>query len=408
MKIKRIREENDNIIATDFAKIIYNLRLEHNLTQKGLADLIQVSDRTISKWENGQTVPDLINIKSICDELGVSPSSIVHSKRTMKDHFKIFNKGIAKLINICFKNMFFIFFIIAFVLLLVYFINNYNSMSIYLLKYDSEDININHGYFVESKKANILVIDDISIKNNYDPNDLKLELYTYINGDKYIIYNSNNLDDIYLEEFSGYHNFFNSEVLINMKKGLYMDVYSKDKHDKEIHYSSVIDLEAKFSNTKLSYATNNEKEEDLFLSNDYYYPTMNNIAMANFDVDFNNEKDVKVFGDKNTKFEELGFVYNGSEEAYVKKDDNGVLMYLINFNKLSLEYYNDNYTFKISYKFKSELMNIKKYKNNVLIDRDLCFIEPNGFSCNKEFVDSNKLTYLLRIYKELDNSLNVE
>ncbi len=176
MKCKRIREENDSIKATDFANIIYNLRVEHNLTQKELADKIQVSDRTISKWENGQTVPDLINIKTICDELGVSPSSLVNSKRTMKDHFRNFNKHITKIMSICFRNMFFIFFIISFILLLIYFINNYNSMSIYLLKYDSEDINIGHGYFVESKTTKILVIDDIKLnKINYEPKDIKLE-----------------------------------------------------------------------------------------------------------------------------------------------------------------------------------------------------------------------------------------
>lgn len=34
-------------------KLILNLRKEKGMTQKELADLMNISDRTISKWERG-------------------------------------------------------------------------------------------------------------------------------------------------------------------------------------------------------------------------------------------------------------------------------------------------------------------------------------------------------------------
>lgn len=40
-------------------KLIKHLRLEQNLTQKGLADKMNISDKTISKWERGLGCPDV-------------------------------------------------------------------------------------------------------------------------------------------------------------------------------------------------------------------------------------------------------------------------------------------------------------------------------------------------------------
>jgi len=40
-------------------KLIYNLRKEKNMTQKELAGALNLSDRTISKWERGMGCPDV-------------------------------------------------------------------------------------------------------------------------------------------------------------------------------------------------------------------------------------------------------------------------------------------------------------------------------------------------------------
>ena len=64
-EINNDKENNNEVKEISFAKNIINLRLKRNLTQKALAEKIQVSDRTISKWENRLTVSYLINIRNI-------------------------------------------------------------------------------------------------------------------------------------------------------------------------------------------------------------------------------------------------------------------------------------------------------------------------------------------------------
>ena len=43
---------------TDFPQTLKELRLERQLTQSELADLLIINQRTISSWENGSREPD--------------------------------------------------------------------------------------------------------------------------------------------------------------------------------------------------------------------------------------------------------------------------------------------------------------------------------------------------------------
>lgn len=51
--------------------IIKNLRLEKNYTQKQLADMMNISDKTISKWERGLGCPDLSLVSELSEILEV-------------------------------------------------------------------------------------------------------------------------------------------------------------------------------------------------------------------------------------------------------------------------------------------------------------------------------------------------
>lgn len=52
--------------------LILALRKEKNLTQKNLADLLNISDKTISKWERGLGCPDVSLLPSLSDILGTN------------------------------------------------------------------------------------------------------------------------------------------------------------------------------------------------------------------------------------------------------------------------------------------------------------------------------------------------
>ena len=52
-------------------------RKEQNLTQAQLAEKLGVSNKTVSKWENGKCMPDYGVIQPLCTELGVTVSELM-------------------------------------------------------------------------------------------------------------------------------------------------------------------------------------------------------------------------------------------------------------------------------------------------------------------------------------------
>jgi len=57
--------------------LIYTLRTEKGMTQKALAGAMNISDRTISKWERGAGCPDVSLLKELSDVLGVNIEKIL-------------------------------------------------------------------------------------------------------------------------------------------------------------------------------------------------------------------------------------------------------------------------------------------------------------------------------------------
>lgn len=58
--------------------LIRYLRIEKNMTQKQLADLMNISDKTISKWERGLGCPDVSLISELSDILKVSLEDLLN------------------------------------------------------------------------------------------------------------------------------------------------------------------------------------------------------------------------------------------------------------------------------------------------------------------------------------------
>lgn len=53
-------------------KFIAKKRIEKGLKQKDLADILYVTDKTISRWENGNYMPDLSILLKLSDALKIS------------------------------------------------------------------------------------------------------------------------------------------------------------------------------------------------------------------------------------------------------------------------------------------------------------------------------------------------
>ena len=74
----------DNNYGCDLVKMgnhISELRKEKGFTQKKLAELIDVNDKSISKWEQGNLAPDITVLKPLADTLGVTLDEILCGER---------------------------------------------------------------------------------------------------------------------------------------------------------------------------------------------------------------------------------------------------------------------------------------------------------------------------------------
>ena len=58
-------------------KFILEMRKQKGLTQKELAELVGISDKTISKWECGNSMPDISYLEALCNSLGITVNELL-------------------------------------------------------------------------------------------------------------------------------------------------------------------------------------------------------------------------------------------------------------------------------------------------------------------------------------------
>lgn len=418
--MKKVEKENKTtkevVKSTKFANTIYSIRRDRNLTQKDLADLIGVSDRTISKWENGTTVPDLCQIRNICKKLEISPSLLIKYEKKFKDNMSFIKMKLGKALNYLIHNIFLIGFIIAFILLLIYFINNFNSVKIYDLKYDGDNIYLNHGYFFQTKTVNILTLENIALKKiEYEPTEIKLELYTLVNGDKKILYKADNLKNIYIEENKSNTDLLSKDTIENIKRNLYLTIETRDEQNKIYKYECQLAFKEKFNNNKLSYKTyvKDSNYETSILSTDNLSLFNNSYAPSNIPTDdVTSDKTIKTFSEHDTpenELEKLGYKYDEEKKTYTKKiDENTVIKNMISNGILIISNQINNHSEIIKYYYSTNRVNYSySIKDNINIE---CFdynVPDNLLNCIKGDCKNYhiKVNYILDVYRELTQTL---
>lgn len=70
-----------------FGKLIRERRKQQELTQAELAEKLHVTDKAVSKWERGESFPDIMLLEAIAEALRLSPEAFFSEKaeRTVKD-----------------------------------------------------------------------------------------------------------------------------------------------------------------------------------------------------------------------------------------------------------------------------------------------------------------------------------
>ena len=68
-----------------FGTFLAQLRKEKGMTQKDLAERIFVSDKAVSKWERGLSLPDVALLQPLADLMDVTISELLRGRRIQAD-----------------------------------------------------------------------------------------------------------------------------------------------------------------------------------------------------------------------------------------------------------------------------------------------------------------------------------
>lgn len=78
----------NQILIGDF---IAKKRKEKNMTQAALAERLEVSNKTISKWETGKCMPDYSVIESLCKELDITVAELLDGEEKADNSVRVYD-----------------------------------------------------------------------------------------------------------------------------------------------------------------------------------------------------------------------------------------------------------------------------------------------------------------------------
>ncbi len=80
-------------------RFIAQVRKEKNITQEELAVILGVNVKSISRWENGRTMPDLSLLPILAKELNIEISELLNGRKMTKEELLELKGTIDKLIE---------------------------------------------------------------------------------------------------------------------------------------------------------------------------------------------------------------------------------------------------------------------------------------------------------------------
>ncbi len=76
------------MVQVKIGKFIAERRKKIGLTQLQLAEKLNITDRAISKWENGKSMPDSSIMLELCDVLKISVNDLLNGEIVTMDNYK--------------------------------------------------------------------------------------------------------------------------------------------------------------------------------------------------------------------------------------------------------------------------------------------------------------------------------
>ncbi len=73
-------------LKTQIGKNISLYRKKANLTQAGLAEKLNYSDKAVSKWERGESIPDILTLMQLAEQFGITVNDLLSDPNALPDN----------------------------------------------------------------------------------------------------------------------------------------------------------------------------------------------------------------------------------------------------------------------------------------------------------------------------------
>ncbi len=295
---------------TAIGEFIAAKRKGKGLTQKELADKLNISEKTISKWETGHGLPEVSNMQPLCKELDITVTELLNGKENTKikedkvvDYIKYKEKKSKNkmLITILLSTL-----IILVVILGTYFFNTFNRIIIYELSGESEHFSYGPVLVMKSNMKNLLVEGDIDIKDGFIDENKIITISYYCEDQLIESHRQNSVSGVtstYYYENNGYDEVFDEYKLKNIDKWKVIIEYETKEGNKQ--ETIPLQIREVMKNNKLFY----KKSEKLSSGNNSDYENIT----KEMDEELDQLKEELL---------KKGFT-NTQNQEYVKKTENG-------------------------------------------------------------------------------------
>lgn len=276
---------------------IASLRKEKKLTQQELGDKLYVTDKAVSKWERGLSLPDITILEKLAEILDTDIYSIlqiekkkdIDIEKILKEEKKKIKKGIIKKITFITIPIIIIICIVLFKLIPF----GYNISHIRYTHNENKLINLGVPKFSFLMKNNE---DSYSYKNLRGKNILKSEIKEYLNTLEHISCNNTTYyydkdADITIIDYSIKGNLIYNTISYSIRNGNYCNTLEINEYKEKLGYLNRI------------YTIYSDKSNlTIFFSPKLKYKDKNN-WLAKLEIYYNDEKDNKVIEISSGTFE---------------------------------------------------------------------------------------------------------
>lgn len=216
---------------------IASLRKEKGLTQVELGILLNVNDKTVSRWETGKNAPDISMLNDLSEKLDISVKELLNGERNLEkdiniEALKYYNNRGKKRILI---SAIIAILIILLISILLFSINKYNQYKVFKVYSSNSNLNL-EGIVVLNPHRNIIVLRNIEYSDYNEGTTDEISSKSYyvklLSNDKIIKNEIYNFDkEMSLRDFLATYTLYVDELLKNSE-----DLISLDNLRLELEY----------------------------------------------------------------------------------------------------------------------------------------------------------------------------